>query len=214
MLDEKIIKRIDELINMGNDVLMTKAYSEWDSDGVSSDIFEQWRIESLSFLKKVFKEDDLHFTEFKEKCNDSYHYKAVLGHSILKAAKTDIEGGYLKRLETLVSADIFSDFLEMSKHLLEQGYKEPSASLVGAVLEDGLRKITANNNITLKKKEDISSLNKKLADAEIYTRLTQKKIQVWNDIRNNSDHGKFDEFKKDDVKDMLKGVQDFLDGYL
>ena len=214
MLDEKIIERIDELINMGDDVLSTKAYAEYDHDGVSDDIFEQWRIESLSFLKRVFREDDLHFTEFNKQCKISYHSQAVLGQSILKAAKTDIEGGYLKRLEMLVSADVFSDFLEMSGHLLEQGYKAPAASLVGAVLEDGLRKITVGNNITLKSKEDINSLNQKRSDVKVYSRLTQKNIQVWNDIRNNSDHGNFDEFKEDDVKNMLKGVQDFLEEYL
>ena len=140
MLGEKILERVNELINMGEDVLSTAEYSEYDAGDVSVEIFEQWRIESLSFLKRVFRENDLHFTEFKNNCDSNNQYRASLGQAILKAAKTDIEGGYLDRLETLVSADIFSDFLEMSEHLLEQGYKEPAASLVGAVLEDGLRK--------------------------------------------------------------------------
>ncbi|MGI8996488.1 MAG: HEPN domain-containing protein [Pyrinomonadaceae bacterium] len=136
------------------------------------------------------------------------------GRGILRAVREDIEGGYLKRIEALVSADIFTDFLEMAEHLLEKGYKDPAASLVGAVLEDGLRKICAKISVTVKSQEDISSLNKKLADAQVYNRLMQKKVQVWNDIRNNADHAKFSEYSKDDVKEMLKGVTDFLAQYL
>lgn len=117
-------------------------------------------------------------------------------------------------MQALVSAEIFTDFVEMTEHLLEQGYKDPAASLVGAVLEDGLRKISAKNAVTVKAKEDISSLNKKLADAQVYNRLRQKKLQVWNDVRNNADHGKFSEYSKDDVKEMIKGVSDFLAQYL
>lgn len=213
MLDEKIMERMEALIIKGQDVLKT-------TDGynslsvVSNSIFSGWRAGSLSFLEQIFGKESVMLEEFRKKCKDRYYTEAERGQSILKAAKEEIESGYLKRLETLVSADIFSNFIEMSEHLLEQGYKEPAASLVGAVLEDGLRRITVNNNITLKSKEDISSLNKKLADVKVYSRLTQKKIQVWNDIRNNSDHGKFDEFKENDVKDMLKGVQDFLEEYL
>jgi hypothetical protein len=39
-------------------------------------------------------------------------------------------------------------------------------------------------------------------------------VQVWNDIRNHADHGKFDEYKIDDVKEMLRGVTQFLSDYL
>ena len=134
-----------------------------------------------------------------------------IGKGILKAVKEDVEGGYLKRIEALVSADIFSDFLDMTEYLLEEGYKDPAASLIGAVLENGLRKICTNRGITVKSKEDISSLNQKLADGKAYTRLTQKELQVWNDIRNNADHGYFDQYTAQNVKDMHKGVRGFLE---
>ncbi|GAI09930.1 unnamed protein product, partial [marine sediment metagenome] len=136
------------------------------------------------------------------------------GKGILQGLREDIEAGYLTRIETLVSADIFDDFLEMAVYLLSQGYKDPTASLVGAVLENGLRRICLARGITLSVKENINSLNKKLADAEVYNRLTQKKVQVWNDIRNNADHGKFNEYETDDVNEMLKGVRNFLEQYL
>ena len=114
----------------------------------------------------------------------------------------------------MVAADIFTDFLEMAEYLIEQGYKDPAASLIGAVLEDGLRKIAKNSDITIQRKENISSLNHKIADAQIYNRLIQKQVEVWNEIRDNADHAKFSEYNTDSVKEMCSGVGRFLREYL
>ena len=183
-------------------------------DYVDTALFQQWRTSSAAFLSSVFGSDGIHYREYEERCKGSFHFDAERGVAILNAAKEDIQGGYLQRIESLVSASVFSDFLEMAEYLLSEGYKDPTASLVGAVLEDGLRRICANNGITIKSKEDISSLNQKLAVKGVYNPLQQKQIQVWNDIRNNADHGNFDQYKGDDVKEMLEGVRKFLVNYL
>ena len=93
---------------------------------------------------------------------------------------------------------------------MQAGYKDAAASITGAVLEDGLRRIASAKQISIKNSDDLSTLNHKLADAQIYNRLMQKKIQVWNDIRNNAAHGKFAEYRPEDVKEMIVGVQAFL----
>ena len=102
----------------------------------------------------------------------------------------------------------------MADHLHEAGYKDPAASLAGAVLEDGMRNIAKSTGIKVKAKEDLSSLNQKLAQASVYNRLTQKKLQVWTDVRNNADHGHFDEYSTDDVANMIRGIEQFLADYL
>lgn len=214
---ENITARLNHLIEMGEEILKTRRPSppDWVApDSVKDAPFYQWRVGALSFLKAVFGDNSTHFQEFQQRCRYASYDDALQGQSILKAAKEDIEGGYLKKLEDLVAADIFTDFLEMAEYLLEQGYKDPAASLIGAVLEDGLRKIVKNNGITLKSKENISSLNQKIADAKIYSRLVQKQVEVWNEIRDNADHAKFSEYNTDSVKDMCNGVRDFLEKYL
>ena len=218
MFYEKVMDRLNHLIEVGEEVLKTRHPPPPDfitSDFVKDDPFYQWRAGSLSFLKAVFGDNSIHFQEFQQRCRYSKYEDALQGQSILKAAKEDIEGGYLKKLEDLVAADIFTDFLEMAEYLLEQGYKDPAASLIGAVLEDGLRKIAKKNSgITLKSKENISSLNHKIADAKIYNRLVQKQVEVWNEIRDNADHAKFSEYNADSVKEMCSGVRSFLGEYL
>lgn len=82
--------------------------------------------------------------------------------------------------------------------------------MTGAVLENGLRQIAEKHEIKVSQGDDIGSLNTKIANKEIYNRLVQKQIQAWKAIRDSADHGKFEEYKKEDVSFMLSGVQRFL----
>jgi len=217
MAEERIKNRLDELLQKGETVLSTRHSPPGGvvaPDYVEQALFHEWRAGALSFLKWVFGENSTHFQSFQERCNFTYHSDAVTGQSILKAAKEDIEGGYLKELESLVAADVFTDFIEMAEYLAQEGYKDPAASLAGAVLEDGLRKIAKKHGITIKTREDIGSLNQKLAGSTIYNKITQKQVQYWNDIRNSADHGNFSEYTPEMVKKMIADVRDFLVRYL
>ena len=69
---------------------------------------------------------------------------------------------------------------------------------------------SVKNNIEVKDGDDISSLNTKLASKGVYNRLAQKQVQAWKAVRDNADHGKFGEYKKEDVVAMLSGVKRFL----
>ena len=217
MAIERILGRLDSLISMGEKVLATRHPSRGNvvgPDMVEDALFRQWRTSSVAFLNALPSEY-VYRHEFENHCKHSYDYShAEGGVAILRAAREDIEGGYLQKIETLVSANVFSDFLEMAEHLLNNGYKDPAASLIGAVLEDGLRRICSNNNLTVKSDDNISSLNKKLADQEVYNRLQQREIEVWNKLRDYADHGHFDQYDAGRAKDMLTGVGKFLTEYL
>ncbi|MFZ0592306.1 MAG: hypothetical protein WAM39_17735, partial [Bryobacteraceae bacterium] len=95
----------------------------------------------------------------------------------------------------LVHADVFSDFLEMADHLLEQGYKDAAAVIVGSVLEEHLRKLCQKHglgttiNSGAPKKADL--INADLAGAMVYPKLDQKNVTAWLDVRNKAAHGKY-----------------------
>ena len=99
------------------------------------------------------------------------------GLGILRAAKEDSELGLLRSLRELVAAEVFSDFLEMAHHLYETGYYVPAASLSGAVLEDGMRKIAEKNRVAVRLGDDLAVLNQRLGDANVYSRLKQRQLQ-------------------------------------
>jgi hypothetical protein len=133
---------------------------------------------------------------------------------ILNGLYKDLEAGLLIDIRTIVEAEVFSDLLEMAEHLLENGYKDPSAMLIGAVLEDGLRRIARKHHIVVKDDDNISSLNQKLYQKQVFNKLSFDQIRVWSGIRNSAAHGKFDEYPIEDVRLMLEGVRILLDKYL
>jgi hypothetical protein len=232
-MNEELIKRIQVLIEKGENI-KTQRYVErprpWFSgipsrSGLRSNTsrgdfvpyvepgaFEEWRTNALSLIEGITDPESIYQRNFQEEVNEPHVTDVDKGVGILRALKNDIEQGYLTKYRFKVVAEVFDNLLEMAEHLLEleNTYKDLTAFLVGVVLEDGLRQLCGKNNIQIKKDDDISCLNQKLAGKEIYNKITQKNIQAWKAIRDSADHGKFDEYKKEDVQDMLKWVKRFL----
>lgn len=136
---------------------------------------------------------------------------ARLQVGVLQGLLEDIQNGsLLQRTASLVAAEVFTDFLEMAEYLTGLGYKDPAASLSGAVLEEGMRRIARSKDVAVKPRDDIASLNTRLAQRDVYSLLRRKQIDAWGYIRNKADHGEFSEYSPDQVKEMIAGVRGFL----
>ena len=86
--------------------------------------------------------------------------------------------------------------------------------LAGAVLEEGMRRIATNNNVTVKRDDDLRALSTRLVEGKALWRLVQKQLEPWIEVRNLADHGRFDEYVDHQVGDMLRGVGGFLSEHL
>lgn len=132
-------------------------------------------------------------------------------YGCLLAAKDDIENGALFEIKSLITAEVFDDLLEQAKTLLDSGYFAPAAVVIGSVLEDALRKLCDKHSIPISNKEKLDSMNSQLVKAGVYNTLTQKKVTALADIRNSAAHGKWSEFSKSDVEDMLRWTNGFME---
>lgn len=211
---KKLIERAEQLLTKAQSVA-SSCYNDSSenviaSDRVNSASFHEWKNNSQNFILLVCGKNSPYYENFTKEVDSAYPEDVEHGVGILTALKEDIEFGFLTRVRDLVSAEIFTDFATMVQHLLDNNYKDPAASLTGAVLENGLRQIAQKHAINVKSSDDIGSLNTKLANKEIYNRLIQKQIQAWKAIRDSADHGKSDDYEVEDVKSMLKGTQRFL----
>lgn len=213
----KIKSRIDELIALSDKVITTSQYREYSGETVNNELFQEFRSSSLSFLDKIFGDRHTFFKEFQNKVKDSYLHQAQEGRGILKAVKTEIDGDWFFTVKGLVSAEIFSDFLEMAEYLLHKKFKDAAAVMIGSVLEEHLRQLchkkgipveTIKDEKTSPKKADL--LNSELAASELYNKLDQKSITTWLDLRNKSAHGLYDQYTKEQVELMLQGVINFI----
>jgi hypothetical protein len=210
---QRIRQRLEQLLQKGEELLKTRHGSApfyW----VDGQLFRQWAVSSELFLKQVFGAESPHFAQFAQHCATNGFESARGGQAILRAAREDLEFGALSRIDDIVSGEIFSDFLEVAACLLSQGYKDPAASLVGAVLEDGLRRLARRNNVKVRDRDDISGLNSRLTEKGVYNSIVRGEVEAWSRVRNHADHGQFDEYDKDTVGRMLDGVRNFLAKFL
>jgi hypothetical protein len=215
MNTEDLIQRIDSLISKGQEAV--NKGNERDISLANTGLWAGFRSASLSFIKNLYGERHPFYTEFNKQVQYSYINSVKAGINILLSIKTEIENGWLISYKKLVSAEVFSDFLEMGKYLLDNGYKDPAAVIIGSVLEDHLRFLCRNNSIAVthtsggdvkSKKADL--LNSDLAKAGVYGVLEQKSVTAWLDLRNKAAHGKYDEYQIEQVNLMYLGVLNFI----
>ncbi len=140
-------------------------------------------------------------------------YQLMVSAGILRALKFDYLAGNLQSITELIHADVFGDFLEMADYLLDQGYKDPAAVIAGSVLEEHLRKLCGKSGVSVihnQKPKKADTLNSELASANVYSKLDQKSIVSWLDLRNKAAHGKYAEYTKEQVALMVQAIRDFI----
>ena len=219
MKEKVFIKQIEEIL---------KNYEDYRNDEKAI-INSGKRDESINFLitrikaivKRITGNDSEYYKRIEEifvkydKLNDIIKLKPLKG--VLDGLYQDLKAGYLKSFSELIHADIFSDYIEMAEYLLEEGYKDPAAVITGSTLEEHLRKICIKNGIDIEilskgklspKKAD--SLNSELARQKVYSKLEQKSVTAWLDLRNKAAHGKYGEYNDDQVKQLIIGVRNFI----
>ncbi len=215
-VNEDVVRRLDDLIEKGRKVLSTRRelppnYIGFD-DPVDSEMGNQWMVSSKNYLLQAIGEKSVHFTEFSALFSKGITYSPVKeGIGILMAAKEDYQGGYLTAIRKLVGAEIVGSLLDQAQELLDAGYVGPAAVLAGCILEDHIKNICHEKQIELPDKPKLDYMNAQLAKIEYYNKLTQKQITSLADIRNSAAHGIWDQFKEDDVRDMIKWIARFIE---
>ncbi len=138
----------------------------------------------------------------------------------LDALYLDLKQDYLKSISELIHGDIFSDYLDMSQHLLKEGYKDASAVIGGSTLEEHLRKLCEKNEIKIEvstskeiKPKKAELMNADLTKAGVYSKTQQKQVTAWLGIRNDSAHGHYEIYTTEEVKLMLLGLRGFFVNY-
>jgi hypothetical protein len=122
----------------------------------------------------------------KEHSPIEWHLEVLMG--IVTALRHDYEAGSLVPIQELIRAEVFDDFLEMAEHLLDHGSKDPSAVLAGGVLEQHLRTLCGRTGISTEtngKPKKADAINSELTAAAVYSKLDQKSVTSWLDLRNS-----------------------------
>ncbi|MBI5892788.1 MAG: HEPN domain-containing protein [Deltaproteobacteria bacterium] len=214
-IDEKIKRRLDELIATGEQVLATKRSPGTNVIGdfrVDTQMAYQWATSVQNLLVRVFGQEGEHYKNFSAQVTNHLTFSPTYrAQGILKAAKDDYENEQLFEVRSLIEAELFDDFLEQSEHLLNSGYYQPAAVIAGCVLEDGLWKLCEKEGIALPSKPKLDTMNSALAKVGVFSKLVQKRITALADLRNKAAHGQWDQFTKEDVIEMIQAVRRIME---
>ena len=220
-LDEKINTEVKALVEIGMSIL--SKVQKLDSSLPANEVVDvsSWITRLGQLIRRLYGENSEHYKSYTHALsttnfynlhsNWNTHFAQLVGVS--KSIQHDLTTGFLIDFRSIVQADIFADFLEMGEYLLQEGYKDAAAVIIGTVLEDTLRKLSERNGLPVTnasgKPLTMEPLNVELAKLEAYSKLIQKQITSWAHIRNKAAHGEFDEYNSEQVQFMLLFVQSF-----
>lgn len=126
--------------------------------------------------------------------------------NILKSVTRKFESS-LFDIKQLVQADLFYSELEAAEELNKKGFTRGAGAIAGVVLEKHLTQVCENHNILITKKHPgISDFNDLLKAAGVIDVPLWRSNQYLSDLRNLCDHDKKTEPTKDQINDLISGV--------
>jgi hypothetical protein len=219
MKEDVARKRLDEIIDMGKSLHGTATRSEHGGRMYIPDegAVYGWVASSRNLVAGVVGQNSEYYSLLAQAL-EVYPYASDVAHGIgiLESLRNDWDAGLLVSRELLITADAFEGLLEQAEYLLSEGYENAAAVLVGGVLEAALRKICDVHGVPYDPRATMEPLNVALAGhaPPVYNKLVQKQITAWADLRNNAAHGRYSEYTKKQVADMLGWVREFAARHL
>ncbi|HEY56094.1 MAG TPA: hypothetical protein G4N90_01500 [Dehalococcoidia bacterium] len=221
---ERISKELEAIIEEGaqlatelgkkRDEKLTRNYQVWYSKALP--VVKQLLPERLNEFTNLYdskgKETDI--TDYLTDPDYYTSYKAEYAHArfrqqyrILESARTRLDD-MLTNMHGLIQAEILDSELDAAIELWKAGHIRSAGTIAGVVLERHLAKVCSSKNLmTRKKKPTISDWNDILKDANVYDIPTWRGIQRFSDIRNLCAHPKDRDPTKDEVDELIRGIE-------
>jgi hypothetical protein len=216
-LKDTLLERISFVLRNASIAKESGKRNEYGGIEIDYSKMNAFRTSAKSMILHLFDKDHPYYTAFSNVTRDRYSSNLDAGIAIIENIKIEIENDWVSSIKSIVSAEIFSDFLEMAKHLLDNDYKDASAVMIGGVLEEHLRQLCNKNRIDTEYEKDgkmipmkADRMNSELAKAGVYNKLDQKNITAQLDLRNNAAHANYGEYGKSQVSLMYDYVFNFI----
>ncbi len=214
------IKQLEEIITDFNRI-KSKAKNKDLSGNIAIEDISHLLSKSKAAVARIAGKNSEYYKDIEailKRTNIRIGYKLRYVMGTISALKSDLKKDYLKSYSDIIQSEVFSDYLEMAEYLLNEGYKDAAAVLIGSTLEVHLRELCISNNIDIEttnnkgeiipKKAD--EMNSDLAKSNVYSSTYKKQVTAWLGIRNSAAHGKYSEYTKEEISLMLQGIKQFI----
>jgi site-specific DNA recombinase len=144
-------------------------------------------------------------------------HEALISDELFNQVQQILDGRKRTKGTKLISPEMLPLRGYLSDHLLSEGYKDAAAVMIGSTLEEHIRQLCTTHNVDTQFTKGDEFVNKKaevmnadLKKLEVYSSLEQKQVTAWLGIRNSAAHGKYTEYRIEQVQLMYSGVLDFI----
>lgn len=125
---------------------------------------------------------------------------------ILKSVESRFDSS-LFEIRQLLQADLFDSELDTARELLKKGFLRGAGVISGVVLEKHLSQVCTNHKISIrKKKPTINDFNDLLKKNDTLDVPSWRSIQRLGDLRNLCVHNNDREPTKDEISELIEGV--------
>ena len=187
-------------------------------ESVAYDLITRSRaaIERISGRESVYsRQVDEALNIERKYAHDYTRLKMIIG--VIRSLHADLQAGYLSSVSELIHGEVFADFLEMADYLLGENYKDAAAVIAGGTLEAHLRQLCNKNGIDIEvttvggvRAKKAEQMNADLTRNGIYSKLDQKNVTAWLDLRNKAAHAKYQDYTIEQVALLTAGIRDFI----
>lgn len=214
-----VLPQLDELITKYEELRQRTNHAGFAD--IPTDEMSEFITAGMSAIYRIAGRDSQYASQLDRYIDHHVNYVTLtiphLGGA-LKALRHAVASNYLTSIQELVHANVFADFLDMAEHLLEEGYKDLATIVIGGVLEEHLRKLCDKHGIALElldargasRPKKAEAMNADLAASNVYSKLDQKNVTAWLDLRNKAAHAQYAEYTPQQVGLLLQSVRDFL----
>lgn len=222
-MEDIIQKRLESLLSLGSELVdkLPRDTSGYKVYVCKTDIpeMEAW-ISSVSNLIRTVSDHKSHYVEECNKIlnydNREYGIPCIIIqklHGLLTSASDEWGHGLLRKIEYIISAATFDDFLDHAETYHKGNNKREASVLASAVLEDSIKKVASKHEIEPRGKSLEELIDQLVKDA-VLTPVKAKRIKSYAGVRNHALHAEWGEFDIKDVGALIKGTRELLENYL
>lgn len=138
----------------------------------------------------------------------------------IEAIPQNILNGYKRLVKMNIPVKtniIFTDLNKAKNKIFSDKDKDDGARVLRVVLEKLIQKISQDNGINILnpkgKEEKISTLNDKLLNQNVITKIEWQENRAYLTIGNNAAHGDYDDYDLKQVEKFYQHIQSLLNNY-